>query len=395
MAERVFLHVATPKSGTSYLQTVLWRNSAVLRRANLLLPGRFQLHYAAAKSVTNQAQMRQVTQKTDEVWPRLTRQINKWPGDALISHELFAPATVEQSKQAKAALTAAETHLILTARALHKQIPATWQQGVRGGLAQPFDRYLMSLRTGTGKASWFWSVQDLADIAERWGSDLPPERIHIVTVPVDASNPGELWRRYAPVLGIDPSSCDVDVPRRNPSVGAVEAELMRRVHARGDTRISEHRRFSPWSRRLLVGKVLAERSGAPFVPPDDAREWVSERTAAMVRRIQERGYHVVGDLAELDWQAPPPGARTIGSVTEAEIEDLCGWTIGRLQEELVHRLPAVPPPAVAPSDGIDGILELLEHIRAADTGAQPRPASTPSQSRRLIERVRQLVSVVR
>ena len=108
-------------------------------------------------------------------------------------------------------------------------------------------------------------------------------------------------------------------------------------------------------------------STAPRQKGSGGAQWRSVRTSRRRPRVDIGADRGNGSPDTGAWQAPPPGARTIGSVTEDEIEDLCGWTIGRLQEELVHRLPAVQPPAVAPSDGIDGILELLEHIRAADT----------------------------
>ncbi|RBY97782.1 hypothetical protein DQ237_02390 [Blastococcus sp. TF02-8] len=39
MAERVFLHVGTPKSGTTYLQDLLWSNREVLARDGVAYPG--------------------------------------------------------------------------------------------------------------------------------------------------------------------------------------------------------------------------------------------------------------------------------------------------------------------------------------------------------------------
>ncbi len=38
MANRVFLHVGTPKTGTTYLQTVMWANRDKLAEQGLLLP---------------------------------------------------------------------------------------------------------------------------------------------------------------------------------------------------------------------------------------------------------------------------------------------------------------------------------------------------------------------
>jgi hypothetical protein len=51
----------------------------------------------------------------------------------------------------------------------------------------------------------------------------------------------------------------------------------------------------------------------------------------------------------------------------------------------VERLPRTLPPEVSADDGIPGILELLEHLRAYDTDAAPRPAAPvrPSTTERL------------
>lgn len=382
MANRVFLHVATPKSGTTYLQSVLWQNAETLRNAGLLLPGTFQTHYTAAKGVTQRRRMREVDIDIGTAWGRLAKQTNRWPGDALICHELFAPASAEQAEAAKSALDTPETHLVLTARALHKQLPASWQEGLKGGGMLPFDKYVDHVRSNRGKGQWFWSVQDLGDVALRWGEGLPADRVHIVTVPPNSVDPTLLWRRYASVYGIDPAACNVDVPKRNVSLGCVEAELLRRVHSRQDPRFRKgpERSYVPWTRKLLAVKILGQRHSAPFGLPAGARDWVSERTAAMVREVNDRGYHVVGDLADLDWQPPPPEARLVSSVTDEEVDELCAWTITRLQEELVERQPSVVPPPVGPDDGVDGVLELLEHIRAADTATQPRPAPTTRTS---------------
>src|SRR5262245_15727853 len=102
MADRVFLHVATPKSGTTYLQTVLWQNSETLQKNGFLLPGRFRAHYAAAKGITSRSSRKQPTMgDAARAWPRLVKQINRWPAAAALSHELLAPASAQQADDAK------------------------------------------------------------------------------------------------------------------------------------------------------------------------------------------------------------------------------------------------------------------------------------------------------
>jgi len=39
VAERVFLHVGAPKSGTTFLQTVMWENREGLAERGVLIPG--------------------------------------------------------------------------------------------------------------------------------------------------------------------------------------------------------------------------------------------------------------------------------------------------------------------------------------------------------------------
>ena len=373
MAKRVFLHVGTPKSGTTYLQTVLWQNADALRRDGLLLPARFSVHYAAAKGVTTRSSLkRELDVDVEHAWGRLARQSRRWEHDALISHELFAPATRDQARAAKRRLGKdTELHLIVTVRALNRQLPASWQEQVKSGMSLPFPLFLNRIRDREARGEWFWDVQDVVDILDRWGPRARPSQVHVVTVPSGESDPALLWTRFSTVLGIEPTAYDSQVPRKNASLGVVETELLRRVHAVRDGRFTDAQRHQ-WTRRFLASDLLAQRRGAAILLPDDVRPWLEERSHEIIATVRERGYDVVGDLDELEWTDPPPGARPVESVTADEIADAAAWTISRLQEELVQREPLNPPPPVGPDDGVPGILELLEHIRAADTGETPR-----------------------
>jgi hypothetical protein len=374
MAERVFLHVGTPKSGTTYLQTALWQNVDRLKSDGFLLPGRFRGHYAAAKGITSRRGLKHETiTDVESAWPRLAQQINRWSGDAAISHELLSPATREQADAANALLANAEVHIVLTARALQKQLPASWQEQVKGGSATPYDAFVARVRDEDAKTEWFWEVQDLPAIAERWVGDLPAQRVHIVTVPADRPTPTLLWERFTSVFGLDPTSYDSEVVTTNASLGAVESELLRQVHAVQDERFTDRNRHQ-WTRKLLAIKTLGQRRGESLLLPPGSQAWVDERTAAMVAAIRSAGYDVVGDLADLDWHAPSGQARSIDSVTPDELSEASEWAIARLQEVLVAREASTPPPSVGPEDGVHGILELLEHIRAADSETAPREA---------------------
>jgi hypothetical protein len=78
------------------------------------------------------------------------------------------------------------------------------------------------------------------------------------------------------------------------------------------------------------------------------------------------------------------------TATAEEVAEASAWTIERVAEHL-QRLrqdadepgTIAAPPEVGPGDGVRGILELVEHVRAASTGNMPRPApSRPSRPSR-------------
>ena len=76
MARRVFLHVGTAKSGTSYLQDLWWRHRDELRAQGLLLPGRGRRdHFTAAALVKGMtAVVDDLDRRDREVWRRLVEE---------------------------------------------------------------------------------------------------------------------------------------------------------------------------------------------------------------------------------------------------------------------------------------------------------------------------------
>jgi hypothetical protein len=399
MARRTFLHVGTPKSATTYLQYVLWKSARrPMKQHGMLLPGARTTHFLAAKGVTGRVDQQQKSDMDPaEAWPRLAEQINTWRGDALVCHELFAPATSRQASRAKAALEDTEVHLVLTARSLARQVPAAWQQQVKGGVGVRYDRYIERLLEGDpvrhrmrgvqGRADWFWHTQDLTDIAERWGADIPPERVHIVTLPTDSSDPALLWRRYASVFGLEDAQIDSTAPLRNVSLGRVETELLRRLNNARDRRLRGPG-LRRWTRGLLGANILTERAGSPIGLPEECQGWVGAFTDKMLHSLEDSGYDVVGDLDDLRAGAPVTPWHNRQVATPEEVAELVSWTIGQLAEHLERvrqdsddPSSVATPDGVGPDDGIPGIIELIEHIRAASTGQRPRPK--PRQPRRL------------
>jgi hypothetical protein len=332
MARKVWLHVGCPKTGTSFLQSVMWANKAALKEQGLLVPRSQAHHWRASLYVRGAHQNRPHSWRFAVDWRDLVNAVRRARGDVLISHELFAPATPAQARQAIEAFGGAETHVIITARDLARQIPAGWQQSVKHGATHRLDEFVQDVVHKGPRARTFWRMQNLVRVAARWGDSLPPERVHLVTVPAGRSDPAELWRRFASVPGIDPDSVELQGASRNDSLGAVEVELMRRLNEcrpdKGRGNVQNH-----LFKDMLADELLAARPGKQkFAIDASVHPWVVETAHAMVSSLKERGYDVAGDLGDLIPPEQPESGVDVARTSDQELLAAATQTIVDLVE---------------------------------------------------------------
>lgn len=349
----VYLHIGEPKSGTTFVQQVLWRNRDALARAGLLVPGLHpQEHYRA------QLDLRGVPQQPDDPtgsyageWELLARQALRAERAAVISAEQLAAATEDQVRRALDSLAGAEVHVVLSLRPFTSLLPAEWQETVKHRNQRTWPQWLAAVRAGDGGdrrlAAWFWQVHDTRDVLHRWTATLPPERVHIVPLPPAGAPRAELWHRFAAVLGVDPDVADLGEAAPNESLGLAEAELLRQLNTR-----LRRRDVGPYAYRAVVKERLAHgylaRRPAAIRPqlPADADEWARRHAEQVVAAIRDGGYHVAGDVTEL-LPAPEAAARSKDAATSRAVE----------------------PPPDAVLDAAVGSLATVLRLRAAPHGA--------------------------
>jgi hypothetical protein len=333
-SSRVFLHVGSPKTGTTFLQDVLWSQRDTAREQGLLLPGeRFHDHYLATLDVRDLLDESVQPARARGMWDRLVGEALAWDGNVLISHELFAGATIDQARRAMEALAGrAEVHVVVTARDHVRQISAEWQEHVKHRSAATFADFVRDVRDDTARTSWFWQVQDYAALLERWGAGLPPERLHVVTVPAAGSDPTTLWDRFAGLLGVDPGAFDTELERSNSSLGVEQAELLRRVNVELGDRLPLPGPYPLVVKNVLAHRILEGRDGTRLALGEKDREFAAEAARGIADRIAAMGADVVGDLEELvpdvggaapdgdPYAVPPDGTLLAESV--ATIADL-------------------------------------------------------------------------
>jgi hypothetical protein len=310
-AKRIFLHVGAPKTGTSQVQDLLFLNRHELSKWGVLHPAaEFDDQFMAALDLLGK-EWGGLEQRAPGAWSRLVEQVNEFAGHTVVvSHEVFAGANAEQAARALGELDG-EVHVVCSARDLRRQVPAEWQEGVKHRRTITYADFCADLTSdnpGTEIARWFWTVQDVPAVLGRWGAQLPPERVHLVTVPPSGAPHDLLVDRFLELFGIDPAWLPHGSGRSNTSMGAAETTVVRRLNQRLPPAQLDGEIYRPYVRELLVHRRLAGRPGSiRLTLPSDLDDWVMRRSRQWTRELGAAGYHVVGDLAELA-PGPPSGA---------------------------------------------------------------------------------------
>jgi hypothetical protein len=342
----VLLHVGTPKTGTSATQHLLFTHREVLRDRGVLYPGdRFDAHFLAALDLM-QLPWGGLERSAVGAWDDLAARVRDWPDTVIVSHEILGRASRLQVARALESFGEAEVHVVLTARDLVRQVPAEWQENVKHRRTITYADFLDAIREPSRSAEiaqWFWGVQEVPDVLDRWGATLPPAHVHVVTVPPAGAPHALLWERFAAALDLDDRwfrAEDEEESRTNASLGVAESALVRRLNQRLDLVLPNHH-YREFVREGLVHRNLStRRESARLTVPPEVHAWARDLAREWVATLAERGYDVVGDLADLVPSEEPaafvdPDRADAAEVAEAGLRALAASVreSARLREE--------------------------------------------------------------
>ena len=324
---RVYLHVGAPKTGTTYLQDVLWNNRDALRRAGVLYPGLSKdAQFHAVMDLQRSNFQEHLNPAVPGAWERLVGQARAWRGDVVLSHELFSMVDGPVARTALEHLSWADVHVVLTARDLTRQLPAVWQEDIKNRQVLTFAEFTRELSAPGPAAHYlanlFWRMQDVPRVLDTWTTELPGDRVHLVTVPPSGAPAGELWARFSRATGIGANTCALEEPvESNRSMGIAETNLLRRLNViMGDT--LEWPAYDVLVKDFLALSVMGGReSSTPLRLPDSESDWVRERSRQMVDTISRRDYQIIGDLTDLVPPAAPDAGRHPDDVSDVELLD--------------------------------------------------------------------------
>ncbi|HSE08134.1 MAG TPA: hypothetical protein VLB29_05670 [Nocardioidaceae bacterium] len=374
MTERpvVFLHIGAMKTGTTYLQQVLIQNKAALADHGYLFPGRtWADQVRAAHDVVGHHRERGVRDRSEGAWSGVVAEILAHEGAAsVVSVEFLSFAGRRPARRVVEDLAGAEVHVVLTVRDTVEVLPGLWQTHCANGGTASWHAFARSARLGAGAgpatpllgqgARLFRRALDVPRMLDVWGPVVPPERLHLVTVPPPGSERSMLWERFASVLGLDPAVAVNPAKGHNPSLGYASADLMRRLNAELGRLPRES--YNPTLKHYLAEEVLAARaSQEDRARLDAAGHAFAERCNRRTRAaLEASGGHVMGDLTDLPTtsarEAPPP----IDPPDEQALLEAATTAFEGLERLIARRTRRVRT--------------LADDSRAASTGGQdPRP----------------------
>lgn len=301
-AKRVFFHVGAPKTGTTYLQNVLFQNRDALAANGVLYP--YEDRGEPFRSMLDFRGVgwggKRAGQYTGE-WEAVARRARAWPGDVIISNELLGGSAPERIEAGLASVAPAEVHVVFTARDLARQLVSDWQEHIKHKHTVTLEAFVddlieLGLDAPEPFGQLFWGMHDAAYVLEPWSRFVPVDRIHIVTVSHPGSPSDTLWNRFCAVTGLDPDAYDAEVRRANASMGVAETELVRRMNFEVQGMGSDV--YDPLVRQLLAEEILGGRS-AKLTLPTGRMDWVSQRSRQLIDAVARAGYQIEGDVEEL------------------------------------------------------------------------------------------------
>jgi hypothetical protein len=358
----VFLHIGAMKTGTTYLQQLLIQNKDNLAAHGYLFPGaKWGEQVRAAHDAVGHHRDRGVRARAVGAWKRLADEMLTYDGkSSIFSVEFLGFAGPGAARRIVEDLSAAEVHVVLTVRDSCEVLPGLWQTHSCNGGTASWSAFARSARIGAGKgpvtpllgqgARLFRRALDIPRMLDSWTPVVPPERLHVVTVPPPGSPPNLLWERFASVLGLDPAIATNPAKGHNPSLGYASADLIRRLNAELGRLPRET--YNATLKHYLSEEVLAARAGKESRARLDTR--TQEFALAWNRRTREAlgasGVHLVGDLddlpvtastADLPDSIEPPARPDLLDATTTALEGM-EWLVRR-RTRRVRALGDEPP----------------------------------------------------
>lgn len=274
------------------------------------------------------------TERLTVAWNRMLREVKSWDGPVLLSAEALSTLRSRDAEKIVEALDA-PIQVVITARTLEKIIPSSWQQHVRNGRGEGYERYLRRIEdefaAGEGQAGTaegyegdlmrgFWRAYLISGLTRRW-QNLTGSGVNVVTVPTSGP-PDVLWQRFAQACGLGEI-----LPKQPPKLTQAQANIgitAPEAHALASVNRAMLTTGMPdLARRRLRFIIVREGfhsrddRGPGLAVPEANRDLVKRWSSFDVAELAQTEAKVFGDVSELQSSF----VRAPGDPTPSQISD--------------------------------------------------------------------------
>jgi hypothetical protein len=306
LPERGFLmHIGPHKTGTSALQGALEITRDELRTFGIryVAPRRTPLRAAVVSQTSGPRAMRY--NQGLKLWPALVNKVNSITDErVMLSSEFFCEAAPLTAARIVSEFGGERVHVVATLRPLTEILPSQWQQFVRSGMRQPYDRWLDTVLNKPRDAeplTNFWRRHDQGALIERWVETVGAG--NLAGVVVDETDRRALYRGFEQLLRLEDGYLVPKPGVVNRSLSLGEIEAVRVVNEEFKARGWTPRQYDRLIREGMIAAIRRGRTPGPdeerISTPAWALERASEIGAESAKRIEATGIPVLGDLSKL------------------------------------------------------------------------------------------------
>ncbi|WP_323793961.1 hypothetical protein [Nocardioides sp.] len=304
-SDRVILHVGTMKSGTSYLQALIFAEKQRLAASGVHVPGKT---WGVQSRAIQQAIGIADTERT--VWERMIADVAAHRGGpSIISMEFLAPVKIKRATRIVQEL-GGDVDVVFTVRDLNRTLVSMWQETIQNGRSWTWEDYHREVAANApgaeegvhdraSAAGSFWRQQHVVRLVRDWSEIVGSDRVSLVTVPQPGADRSELARRFGEATGVD-FGTDPVVKTANESLGLASILALRRLNEQLDEAGVTSKQIFRLRKRVLAKTVLAARRSLEPSLGLAVEDWVVEQTRHTVAALAESGVRLIGDLADLD-----------------------------------------------------------------------------------------------
>ncbi|WIY26304.1 hypothetical protein [Parasedimentitalea psychrophila] len=237
----IILHIGTPKTGTTAIQSAIVANSDALQAADIWFveSGR---HRAAHNDLANSIRRKGGDHNFNEALQQeIAAQAAKRPnGKILLSSEIFSLIEASKIRAALPFLSDYPLKIIVYLRRQDRYAEAFFKQRIKNGRnVMPFDQFLTS-RLGR-------SITDYNRLLDGWADCFPQAEIMPRLYQRDRFVNGDIMADFAALLGLEPGHLVASAAERNisPSKDVIDVLLALSPHLDGRQLRSIYRALKP------------------------------------------------------------------------------------------------------------------------------------------------------